>query len=243
MQMKLIVLAGAKEGTVIPLKKSKFSIGRSKECTLRAGNEAISRRHCEITRADSVWTVADMGSRNGTYVNGERIGEPTELGDGDELRVGPLHFRVSLAESVKSADAEPSKQRKAKDAAAEPQASETDDDSSIEEDISRWLSGGGDSSEQALKETRTLSIEDTSQVEVKADKPDKDQTEDDDTTADSQDEASDNVEEKKSKAWFGLGGKDKKGPGKLPKGGARGQESRDSREAAADILREMTRRR
>ena len=50
MKLKLIVLAGAKEGLEIPLKKDKFLIGRAKECALRAGSEAISRRHCAIVR-------------------------------------------------------------------------------------------------------------------------------------------------------------------------------------------------
>ena len=50
MKLKLVVLAGAKEGLEIPLKKDKFLIGRAKECALRAGSEAISRRHCAIIR-------------------------------------------------------------------------------------------------------------------------------------------------------------------------------------------------
>src|SRR6187402_1985891 len=69
MKLKLVVLAGAKEGLEIPLKKEKFLIGRAKECALRAGSEAISRQHCAITRHDNRYTVKDLGSRNGTYVN------------------------------------------------------------------------------------------------------------------------------------------------------------------------------
>ena len=69
MELKLVVLAGAKEGTQIPLKKDKFIIGRASECTLRAGSEAISRRHCAIVRNDDKWMVRDLGSRNGTFLN------------------------------------------------------------------------------------------------------------------------------------------------------------------------------
>jgi len=94
MDLKLVVLAGAKEGTQIPLKKDKFVIGRSNECTLRAGSEAISRRHCAIVRSEDTWVVRDLGSRNGTYLNDRAIESPTPLKAGDELRVGPLKFRV-----------------------------------------------------------------------------------------------------------------------------------------------------
>src|SRR5450755_2490341 len=94
MELKLIVLAGAKDGTQIPLKKDKFVIGRASECTLRAGSEAISRRHCAILRSDGVWVARDLGSRNGTYINDQKIEQPTPLSVGDELRVGPLKFRV-----------------------------------------------------------------------------------------------------------------------------------------------------
>jgi pSer/pThr/pTyr-binding forkhead associated (FHA) protein len=118
MELKLIVLAGAKQGLEIPLKKDKFLIGRAKECSLRAGSEAISRRHCAIVRKDGAWTARDLGSRNGTYVNDTRITEEVTLASGDELRVGPLKFRIAQAENskpVKAQDtpaAEPAKPRK-----------------------------------------------------------------------------------------------------------------------------------
>src|SRR5262249_30012328 len=99
MKLKLIVLAGAKEGLEIPLRKDKFLIGRAKECALRAGSEAISRRHCAIIRRETGYTVRDLGSRNGTQVNGEKIAAEVPLKAGDELRVGPLHFRVAERES------------------------------------------------------------------------------------------------------------------------------------------------
>src|SRR3954467_14026737 len=99
MKLKLIVLAGAKQGLEIPLRKDKFLIGRAKECALRAGSEAISRRHCAIIRRESGYTVRDLGSRNGNHVNDEKITAEVPLKEGDELRVGPLKFRVAARES------------------------------------------------------------------------------------------------------------------------------------------------
>ena len=78
--MKLVVLAGAKKNAAVPLKKDRFIIGRAKDCSLRAGSDAISRKHCEITRTDNGVMVRDLGSRNGTYVNDERIEGKVPLG-------------------------------------------------------------------------------------------------------------------------------------------------------------------
>src|SRR6186713_3265613 len=96
MKLKLVVLAGAKEGLEIPLKKEKFLIGRAKECALRAGSEAISRQHCAISRHEAGYTVRDLGSRNGTYVNDKQITGEVPLVVGNELRVGPLKFRIDV---------------------------------------------------------------------------------------------------------------------------------------------------
>src|SRR2546423_6470823 len=146
MKLKLIVLAGAKEGLEIPLKKDKFLIGRAKECALRAGSEAISRRHCAIIRRESGYTVRDLGSRNGTLVNDEKISSEVPLKDGDELRVGPLKFRVAAAESKpgtaesgtpKSDNAR--KQPPVKDVADVVDGTISNSDSAPEEDFSRWL--------------------------------------------------------------------------------------------------------
>src|SRR3954471_14386394 len=181
MKLKLIVLAGAKEGLEIPLKKDKFLIGRSKECALRAGSEAISRRHCAIIRRETGWTVRDLGSRNGTHVNDERITQEVPLNDGDLLRVGPLEFRVAPYES-KSKDAAPaaasdpaktgnSRKPPVKDVADVVARTISNSDSTSEDDVTRWLLGTANSDDdvaETLKETRSLRAEDTSTTLNKA---------------------------------------------------------------------------
>lgn len=261
MKLKLIVVAGSKEGLEIPLKKDKFLIGRAKECALRAGSEAISRRHCAIIRREKGWTVRDLGSRNGTYVNDEKIAKEVPIKAGDELRVGPLHFRVAAAES-KAADAEskpaktdkPRKQPPVKDVADVVDRTISLSDSATEDDVSRWLLDLPGASPDTLKETRSMRAEETSttlnKVSVSETSTLDDisqvagsSSDDDDMAADAgADEAS--KEEGGSGVWkFFKRGKAaaKKQPGKLP---PRAEEaSKDSREAAADILREMQRRR
>jgi pSer/pThr/pTyr-binding forkhead associated (FHA) protein len=267
MELKLIVLAGAKQGLEIPLKKDKFLIGRAKECSLRAGSEAISRRHCAIVRKGDRFTVRDLGSRNGTYVNDVRITEEVPLEEGNELRVGPLEFRVaSSAKKKEAAPAKPSvaaaaptpsekprKQPPVKDVADVIQrtVNKAASDSASEDDITRWLLGmPEDTGETNLKETLTFRMEETQAhgtVVATNGKLSADDVQE--ATA----EVSENgdaatAEEKaetESKGGWGLfkrkGGVTKKQPGKLPPRPE--QQTKDSREAAADILREMTRRR
>ena len=265
MELKLIVLAGAKQGTEIPLKKDQFVIGRAKECTLRAGSEAISRRHCAITRRAADWSVRDLGSRNGTYVNDQRIEAETPLAVGDELRVGPLKFRVAphikrAAEEVSEQSPKPAKQPPARTVSDVAQrTADKAADGTTEEDVSRWLLGIVDQNNNAtLKETRTIRMEETATLKrdgqpTVARAPDttgEDADSSDDSAAEKVDssatvgESTDEAAGKSGWSWrkLGKGGAAKRKPGKLP---ARANEelSKDSREAAADILREMTRRR
>ena len=265
MELKLVVLAGAKEGTEIPLKKDKFFIGRAKECNLRAGSEAISRRHCAITRGDGKWMVRDLGSRNGTHVNDVRIEQEVPLKVGDELRVGPLKFRIDRAE-VKAPVAIPPlappaevKQRKqppVKDVADAAQRTVgKSDGATSEDDISDWLLGIVETSaDDTLKETRTISMQETKSLnrvgkpqespEV-AGEPESAEPSEPEELADAEQngEEAEKAEGKSGRWGFLKRGKiaAKKKPGKLPP--RTDQQSKDSREAAADILREMTRRR
>ncbi|MBU2665991.1 FHA domain-containing protein [Actinoplanes bogorensis] len=73
-------------------------LGREPECDVRVADERrrVSRRHCRIVIRAAHVTVRDLGSRNGTYVNGIRIAGERALHDGDELRVGGVVVRVGV---------------------------------------------------------------------------------------------------------------------------------------------------
>jgi pSer/pThr/pTyr-binding forkhead associated (FHA) protein len=96
MKVKLVVVQGKPEGTEIPLVGPKFKIGRGETCHLRPASEQVSREHAEFTITAESVSVCDLGSRNGTLVNGKAIAEPSVLKDRDLVQVGPLTFAVSI---------------------------------------------------------------------------------------------------------------------------------------------------
>ena len=77
------------DGRVVPLSSTRVVIGRSRECDVRVEDGNVSRRHAELSRDESSgWTVVDLGSTNGTEVNGRKVTKRTSLDDGDRIGVG-----------------------------------------------------------------------------------------------------------------------------------------------------------
>jgi serine phosphatase RsbU (regulator of sigma subunit) len=62
-------------------------VGRSSDCDLVLADRFLSRRHTRIFKSDDSWMVEDLGSRNGTLLNGDLVGEPTALKIGDRLQL------------------------------------------------------------------------------------------------------------------------------------------------------------
>lgn len=97
MKVELKVVGGSRAGMVIPITGSQFMIGRAEDCQLKPRSELISRYHCALLTETSYVAVRDLGSKNGVYVNGERIGVEQELKNGDRLAIGPLEFEIVIA--------------------------------------------------------------------------------------------------------------------------------------------------
>ena len=90
----------------VPLKHDRQIVGRHTDCQIRVPIAAVSRHHCEIAVYDSSVTVKDLGSSNGTHVNGRRIDEETPLSAGDVLLIGTLLFVVRLNGQPAKVDAQ-----------------------------------------------------------------------------------------------------------------------------------------
>ena len=214
MEIKLKVLAGAHVGKQIRLTKDRFVIGRAEECHLRATSDLISRTHCAILNDNKSAVVEDFGGRNGTEVNGERVEGKRELKAGDRLKIGPLEFEVQLSHGIGAP------KRSAVKDVSEVAARTAQRKPNVEENIGDWIGSptGSLSHLVGTADTKTIKTGDTD-----AGSDDVEQTADDN--------ASDAEKTEDGK------------PAKLKVPKIEKPKAKDSREAAANILREMSRRR
>ena len=83
----------------LPLTDGEHIAGRDAECSLVVDGTTVSRRHARITVARGTAMIEDLGSTNGTHVNGTRISAPTRLAPGDEFALGSEVLRVRLRSS------------------------------------------------------------------------------------------------------------------------------------------------
>jgi sigma-B regulation protein RsbU (phosphoserine phosphatase) len=72
-------------------------VGRSSDAGIAVPDRSMSRRHARLFQEDGEWLVEDLGSRNGTLLNGRRITEPTPVGVGTALRIGSTTINVTEA--------------------------------------------------------------------------------------------------------------------------------------------------
>jgi len=76
-------------GRAVPVTSSRVVVGRSRECDVRLDDGNVSRRHFEIVQeSPTSWAVADLGSTNGTEVNGRKVSRRTRVDDGDTITAG-----------------------------------------------------------------------------------------------------------------------------------------------------------
>ena len=103
---ELKVVGGKHAGQVIPLNRRKFLIGREQDCQLRPNSEMVSRHHCVFSVDDFSVRLRDLGSTNGTIVNGERIRRETVLTAGDKIIIGNLEFELAIKAGVSVPDSD-----------------------------------------------------------------------------------------------------------------------------------------
>ncbi len=218
MNLTLRLIQRPGQGREIQLKEGTFAIGRSGECYLRVRSDLVSRRHCEIRVTDTSVVVQDLGSKNGTFVNQQRIDGVRELNKGDVLEVGPLKMEIHYVPVA----APPVDAPQTAGPPPTPPSSE-------EDDISTWLD---DVSVVNVASRDTDAVTDDETRQVKFHRPaDDDTATGDSTLASAGGQPADQRRETERKQQ----------PGKLPP--IPKEISKDSSEAAQDILRQMQQRR
>jgi pSer/pThr/pTyr-binding forkhead associated (FHA) protein len=209
-EVKLKVQAGSNAGKEIPVPMARFLIGRSDECQLRPKSDAISRNHCTILTNEDEVTVRDLNSRNGTFVNGERVSGDQPLKNGDMLRVGKLEFEVVILGKAKQQTVP------APDTKTEKKA---EDGSSVEFDVSEWLEEANAVANQKRSDpdTRQFKLDETDRIALGNSVPEPSSTGDSGVKK--------------------IAPPEKRAPGKLPD--RQKQAAANSREAAADMLKKF----
>ena len=96
-QALLVVRRGPNAGSRFVLDKDATTAGRHPESDIFLDDVTVSRRHAEIERQDGRFSIRDVGSLNGTYVNRQRV-DQAELASGDEVQIGKFKLTFYLGE-------------------------------------------------------------------------------------------------------------------------------------------------
>lgn len=96
---KIVLL---QDGQAVPFELAGVEtvIGRHPECTFQINSNMVSRKHAKVVRTGDQFFVEDLGSGNGTFVNGKKIDGPTVLGHDDRIKLGPILLRFETPETA-----------------------------------------------------------------------------------------------------------------------------------------------
>jgi diguanylate cyclase (GGDEF)-like protein len=96
---RVVVVVGDRIGSTIALRDGAV-IGRAADAAVHVFGEHVSRRHARFRTRDGQFLLEDLGSKNGTLLNGVLITEPTPLHDGDKIQIGSSVLRFALLDAV-----------------------------------------------------------------------------------------------------------------------------------------------
>ncbi len=128
----LVVRMGGSKGRPVAVHGPRFVIGRQPDCQLRLGSPLVSKLHAAIDRRDGRTFLVDLGSTNGTVLNGRPLrGKEAEIHDGDRIQVGPAICTVATVAH---------REGKAR----------------VEEQVAGWLHGDGPADPAAALDTAVI---------------------------------------------------------------------------------------
>jgi len=97
----MVATLTADDGTLHPLLEEEATIGRTPANSIALRDGSVSAHHARVVRTPEGFLIEDVGSRNGTYVNSEKIAEQRLLADGDLVRLGKIILTFNIAAEVK----------------------------------------------------------------------------------------------------------------------------------------------
>ena len=103
MRATLVPLDG---GPPFDLAKDLTLVGRNEDCDLRLDHKSVSKLHCILVRTDGLVLVRDLGSTNGTRVNGQRVRRAALLPN-DNLAIATFRYTVTFGEPAGPPEADP----------------------------------------------------------------------------------------------------------------------------------------
>ena len=106
MNASLKVIVGPQAGREVAIHGDKFILGREKDCQFQPDSSLVSRHHCVIKTDTFSCRIRDLGSRNGTFVNGEQINGEVVLANGDTILLGDVTLQFASQAPTPEAAAE-----------------------------------------------------------------------------------------------------------------------------------------
>jgi pSer/pThr/pTyr-binding forkhead associated (FHA) protein len=94
MCLRMLVVQGRPKGKFLNFPPGDYIFGRGEECHVRPNSPWVSRQHCLLHITGTMAFVRDLGSSNGTLVNGQAVSLDAPLTPGDKLQIGPLVLEI-----------------------------------------------------------------------------------------------------------------------------------------------------
>ena len=99
MQARIVVFRNEKQELCVPITESGAGIGRDAGNAVQLSLPEVSKRHAALQHTPKGWSVRDLDSRNGLFVNGRKVREAM-LQDGDRMMIGPYTLVFQIAEAA-----------------------------------------------------------------------------------------------------------------------------------------------